>query len=90
MAVIDDSESRGFLFQYEKLFGAKAKTRADIEHEQKGEETGIDRTRRLFYVICSRAKSSLAIVQYTDDPDAVKRDVIDEKKWLDADEVVML
>lgn len=72
MAIIDDSEMRVFLFSYDKLFGIKSKTTTDINNEREGKETGIDRTRRLFYVICSRAEESLAIVAYTDNPTGLK------------------
>jgi DNA helicase-2/ATP-dependent DNA helicase PcrA len=57
MVVISDDEARGFLFSYDKLFGAKAKSSTDLKHESAGEETTIDRTRRLFYVTCSRVPS---------------------------------
>lgn len=88
MVIVDDGSARGFLFSYEKLFGAKEKTKTDIEHEQAGEETGIDRTRRLFYVTCSRAKQSLAIVCYSANPQAVQNHVLSEG-WFDASEVLM-
>lgn len=71
MVIIDDEEARGFLFSYDKLFGAKAKTDTDVRNEREGNETSIDRTRRLFYVTCSRAEKSLAVVAYSTDPAAV-------------------
>ena len=61
MVILDDEEARGFLFSYEKLFGAKEPTATDKRNENEGKETSIDRTRRLFYVTCSRAEKSLAI-----------------------------
>lgn len=85
MVVIDDAEARGFMFSYEKLFGAKAKTRADLEHERDGEESSIDRTRRLFYVTCSRAKKSLAIVAYSSQPQKI-RDYVVHEGWFEAGE----
>ncbi len=87
--VISDEEARGFLFSYEKLFGAKAKSAADLKNEAAGNETTIDRTRRLLYVTCSRAMESLAIVAYSGDPDAVRSWVVDEG-WFDAEEVEVL
>ena len=71
MVIIDDEEARGFLFSYDKLFGAKAKTDTDVRNEREGNETSIDRTRRLFYVTCSRAEKSLAVVAYSTNPAAV-------------------
>ncbi len=59
------------MFSYDKLFGAKAPTSTDIKNEEEGKETSIDRTRRLFYVTCSRAQSSLAIVVYTRERDKI-------------------
>ena len=56
MVVMDDEEARGFLFSYEKLYGVKDKSTTDIKNESQGSETTIDRTRRLFYVTCSRAE----------------------------------
>lgn len=89
MVIISDEEARGFLFSYDKLFGAKAKTKADIENESVGNDTSIDRTRRLFYVTCSRAMSSLAILAYSENPVAVKVQVISQK-WFSEGEVEML
>jgi DNA helicase-2/ATP-dependent DNA helicase PcrA len=87
--VVSDEEARGFMFSYEKLFGAKAKSAADIRNEEAGDETTIDRTRRLFYVTCSRAMESLAIVAYSEQPDAVRESVVGEG-WFTADEVEVL
>lgn len=89
MAIIDDSSARGFLFSYEKLFGIKNKTETDINNEREGKETGIDRTRRLFYVICSRAQESLAIVAYTDNPTNLK-DILLGKGWFSDEEIIVL
>jgi DNA helicase II / ATP-dependent DNA helicase PcrA len=75
MVIIDDVEARGFMFSYDKLFGSKELTADDKKRVQEGKETGIDRTKRLFYVACSRAKESLAIVAYTDNPVFVKESV---------------
>lgn len=70
---MDDDEAQGFLFSYEKLFGAKEKTNVDIKNENEGKDTSIARTKRLFYVACTRAKQSLAIIAYTNDCNAVKQ-----------------
>ncbi|WP_018076532.1 UvrD-helicase domain-containing protein [Thiobacillus denitrificans] len=87
--VVSDEEARGFMFSYEKLFGAKAKSAADLKNEEAGDETTIDRTRRLFYVTCSRAMESLAIVAYSEQPDAIREMVVGEG-WFTADEVEVL
>ena len=89
MVIIDDDEARGFLFSYDKLFGAKAKTDTDIRNEREGNETSIDRTRRLFYVTCSRAEESLAVVAYSADPAAVVTTAQTEG-WFESDEVELI
>jgi DNA helicase-2/ATP-dependent DNA helicase PcrA len=89
LVVMDDEEAGGFLFSYEKLFGAKEKTTTDLKNEKEGKETGIDRTRRLFYVTCSRAKQSLAIVAYTGDSAKV-REQARSKGWFDDKEIVLM
>ncbi len=86
MVIIDDAEAKGFLFSYDKLFGAKGLTDGDRKNMSEGKETGIDRTKRLFYVACSRAKSSLAIVAYTDNPAAIQQNIINYG-WFEQDEI---
>ncbi len=89
MVIIDDSAARGFLFSYDKLFGVKEKTKTDLDKEKAGESTSIDRTRRLFYVTCSRAKESLAIIAYSDNPQGVKQNVI-AQGWFAESEVEVI
>ncbi|WP_309085770.1 hypothetical protein [Chelativorans sp.] len=85
MVVISDDEARGFLFKYDKLFGLEQKSATDLKREASGEETSIDRTRRLFYVTCSRAEESLAIVCYTSNPQGLVNTVI-SRGWFDGTE----
>jgi DNA helicase-2/ATP-dependent DNA helicase PcrA len=87
MVILDDEEAGGFLFSYEKLFGAKEYTPTDIKNMTEGRETSIDRTRRLFYVICSRSEKSLAIVNYTKDPEKVKQFVLSQE-WFSEEEII--
>lgn len=89
MVILDDDEARGFLFSYEKLFDAVEPTATDIKNEQEGKETSIDRTRRLFYVTCSRAEESLAIVAYTKNPAKVAQYAL-EQEWFGEDEIIHL
>jgi len=86
MVIIDDNEARGFLFSYQKLFGVKGLSKTDEKNMSEGKETGVDRTRRLFYVLCSRAIKSLAIVVYSENPEQLKKHVID-KEWFDKEEI---
>jgi DNA helicase-2/ATP-dependent DNA helicase PcrA len=87
MVLMDDGDARGFLFGYDKLLGAKTPSTSDLKNEQEGRETSVQRTRRLFYVTCSRAKSSLALVTYSPNPSAVKAHVI-AKGWFAEHEIV--
>ena len=89
MVVIDDVQAQGTTFNYGKLFGTVPKSKTDIENEQKGKESTIDRTRRLLYVTCSRAIDSLAIVFYSD---SVETDAhqIESSEWFLPGEVVRI
>lgn len=89
MVIMDDTESKGFLFSYEKLFGAKAKTETDIKNEHEGKDTGIMRTTRLFYVACTRAEKSLAVVAYSQNKEAVKNTAI-SNGWFSLEEIELL
>ncbi|MBN1696753.1 MAG: ATP-dependent helicase [Spirochaetales bacterium] len=89
LLILDDEEARGFMFSYDKLFGTKPLTDTDKKNISEGKETSIDRTRRLFYVTCSRTEKSLAIVAYTKNSDAVKNQVL-KNGWFSENEVVLL
>lgn len=87
MVVMDDDDAGGFLFSYEQYFGVKELSRASQKKRDEGEETGLDRTRRLFYVTSTRAKNSLAHVIYTSDVNKLRLNLI-EKKFARADEII--
>lgn len=89
MAIMDDAESRGFLFKYEKLFGAEALSEIDVKNAREGKETTLDRTRRLLYVTSSRARKSLALMLYSANPQAV-RDAVLREGWFRRNEVILL
>ena len=89
MVIVDDSEAKGFMFSYDKLFGVKELTKTDKMHIEAGEESSVDRTQRLFYVTCTRAKESLAIVMYTSDSEKVKNQAIN-KGWFSEQEILLL
>ena len=89
MVIIDDAEAKGFLFSYEKLFGVKLKTETDIKNEREGKDNSITRTTRLFYVACTRAQKSLAIIAYTYDCEAVKATAM-KNNWFEDDEIRLL
>lgn len=67
LVILDDEEGRHFQFSYDKLLGLKEPTKADIENQNQNKETVFDRTRRLFYVCCSRSTKDLAVVLYSSD-----------------------
>ncbi len=67
--------------------GQKLSPLIDRKNEEEGKETAIDRTRRLFYVTCSRTQSSLAIVLYTNEKYKVMESV-KELNWFDSNEII--
>lgn len=89
MVVLDDADAKGFLFSYEKLFGVKEKTATDKKNEQEGKDTSLLRTARLFYVACTRAKESLAVVVYSENPKKIKETAI-SNGWFSEAEIVLL
>lgn len=89
MVIIDDNEAKGSLFSYEKLFGAKEKNETDLKNEVEGKDTSVLRTSRLFYVACTRAKESLAIVAYTNNVDKVKGTLL-LRNWFLKDEIEII
>ena len=89
LVLIDDSEAKGFMFSYDKLFGIKEKTKTDLDNEKEGKDTSEDRTRRLFYVTCSRAQKSLAILAYTDNTEMLRKNLL-HKGWFDSSEIEII
>ena len=87
MVILDDNEARGFMFSFDKLLGAKPPTTTDQKNQQEGKETSVDRTRRLFYVTCSRAQSSLAVVVYTTEKSKIKKRM-EALKWFEDEEIM--
>jgi DNA helicase-2/ATP-dependent DNA helicase PcrA len=75
------------MFSFDKIFGIKEMTKTDIENEREGKDTGINRTKRLFYVTCSRAEKSLAIVYYSSDPGKTRQQLLAEG-WFENNEIV--
>lgn len=89
LIILDDSDSRGFLFSYDKLFEAKPLSDTDRKHLADSTDGGITRTRRLLYVTCTRAEKSLALVAYTEDPDALIRAAL-RNQWFESNEIERL
>lgn len=89
MVLLDDSEARGFMYSYDKLFGVEPLSDTDINNELEGKDTAIARTRRLFYVACTRAEESLGVLVYSSNPDKV-REYVMTKGWFGAEEIVIV
>lgn len=88
LVIIDDSDARGFLFSYDKLFEATSATGTSRKPAETAED-GTVRTRRLLYVTCTRAQKSLALVAYTKDPDALIASAL-RNTWFTAEEIERL
>ncbi|WP_208348950.1 UvrD-helicase domain-containing protein [Pseudaestuariivita rosea] len=67
IVVVDDQEGRTNTFSYGKYFGVTPLSDKDHENIAAGKDSVIDRTRRLFYVCCSRALTDLVVVIFTED-----------------------
>jgi DNA helicase-2/ATP-dependent DNA helicase PcrA len=89
LAVLDDEESDYNLFSYGKYFGITPLSERDMENLQQGQDSVVDRTRRLFYVCCSRAVQDLAVVMFVPDV-AVAKKVIIEKYLFEECDVLSL
>lgn len=70
LVVLDDDEGTHFQFSYEKYFGLKELSARDKKTLEEGGETGVERTRRLFYVCCTRARQDLVVILFVADPAA--------------------
>ena len=89
MVIIDSQDTKGFLFDYDKLFGVKPLSETDIKNMNEGLDNSIARTMRLFYVVCTRARHSLAILAYTTNPAIVKK-TCEENGWFKNDEITIM
>jgi DNA helicase-2/ATP-dependent DNA helicase PcrA len=85
LVVVDDEESTTNSFSYGKYFGLAPLSERDQENIAAGNETVIDRTRRLFYVCCSRAVADLAVVVFAADVAIAFRIMNEKKYFLSAD-----
>lgn len=68
LVVLDDEEGTHTQFSYDKYFGIKEPSDRDLKNIQEGKETSVDRTRRLFYVCCTRALEDLVVVLFSNEP----------------------
>jgi len=77
------------MFSYDKLLGAKALSETDEKNRLEGKDSSIDRTRRLFYVTCSRVQESLAVIVYTKEADKVVS-YLSGIRWFEDDEIIRM
>ena len=77
LVVLDDEEASYNQYSYGKYLNYTPLSDTDVSHITDGRESVLDRTRRLFYVCCSRAVKDLAVVLFTEDVAAAKAAVIE-------------
>jgi DNA helicase II / ATP-dependent DNA helicase PcrA len=75
LVVLDDDEGTHVQFSYDKYLGIKALSDKDEANRRDGKETAIERTRRLFYVCCTRALKDLVVVLFTANVAAAQRQI---------------
>ncbi|MGH8783122.1 hypothetical protein [Paraburkholderia sp.] len=89
LVVLDDEEGAHSHFSYGKYFGLVQLSEKDDENIASGAESVLDRTRRLFYVCCSRAVKDLAVVIFVPDVEQA-RNAIERTDIFPADAVLGL
>ncbi|KRA97949.1 ATP-dependent DNA helicase PcrA [Devosia sp. Root685] len=85
LVVLDDDEGTHVQFSYDKYFGVKPPSKTDLRNLEEGKETAVERTRRLFYVCCTRALKDLVVVYFSSDPALAERKVRDAGIFPDED-----
>ena len=75
LVVLDDDEGTHVQFSYDKYLGIKPLSDRDQENRREGKETSVERTRRLFYVCCTRAMKDLVVVLFTADVAVAQRQI---------------
>jgi DNA helicase-2/ATP-dependent DNA helicase PcrA len=89
LVVVDDKERQLPGYSYGKYFGVTPLSDTDEDNIASGKDSVIDRTRRLFYVCCSRARSDLVVMVFTDDPENMQR-AIAAKGLFEAENIHLL
>ena len=86
LVVVDDEEAGFRQYSYGKYLGYVPLSDKDEANVAAGEESVLDRTRRLFYVCCSRAMKDLAVVVFVPDVESARTAIIEQKLF--AEEVI--
>lgn len=89
LVVLDDAESEYRLFSYGKYWGLEALSETDQAHIDAHEDSVLGRTRRLFYVCCSRAVKDLAVAFFVPNVSAAQ-DAIAAKGIFHPEDVLVL
>lgn len=76
LVVLDDDEGTHTQFSYDKYFGIRPLSDRDKANLREGKETAVERTRRLYYVCCTRALKDLVVVLFTSDVAAAHRQIV--------------
>lgn len=84
LVVIDDEEAGFRQYSYGKYLGYVPLSENDQARIAAGEESVLDRTRRLFYVCCSRAVKDLAVVVFAPDVVAARAAIVDRNLFPEA------
>lgn len=84
LVVVDDEEGKLPAFSYGKYFGVVPLSDTDKKNIAEGKDSVIDRTRRLFYVCCSRSLSDLAVIVFAADTQQMY-DALISKSFFDSD-----
>lgn len=84
LVVVDDEEAAFHQYSYGKYFGYVPLSDSDKARIEAGEETVLDRTRRLFYVCCSRAVKDLAVVLFVSDVPAALSAIVNKNLFSQA------
>lgn len=88
LVVIDDEEARAQTqISYGKYFGITPLSETDEQNIAGGLDSVLGRTRRLFYVCCSRAVQDLAVVMFLPDVAAV-RDRIERRGYFQPGDIL--
>lgn len=76
LVIVDDEEGRGQTqISYGKYFGITPLSDTDRTNIEQNLDSVLGRTRRLFYVCCSRAVEDLAVVVFLPDVDAARAQI---------------
>ena len=84
LVVIDDEEAGFRQYSYGKYLGYVPLSDKDEANLAAGEESVLDRTRRLFYVCCSRAMKDLAVVVFVPEVAAARNAIVAQNLFPEA------